>query len=355
MLTPSDALLARYLAGDCHPVEARDVERWLAADPANTARFRELHAIWEARHPPIVPDIDAMWAGVRRTMDADRARSARHVRAFRIAERRRWWSPSMAVAAAVVLAVGGGLVASFVADREAALDAGESMHEYVTPRGQRATFQLADGTRLMLAAGSRLRVPARYGRNSRDVYLEGEAMFDVVRDAARPFRVRAKHAVVQVLGTAFDVRAYAGDSTVAVAVTEGVVALGSADTPRSSTTHRAEPNPEDIAPGVVLRAGEVGTLDDAGRVTTARGADAAAYLAWTEGRLLFVETPLPEVVRVVGRWYDIDIRLEGRGLATRVVTAEFGTASVDDVLGALALAVDARVVRQGKIVTLHRK
>ncbi len=224
------------------------------------------------------------------------------------------------------------------------------MREYATPRGQRATFQLRDGSRLILAAESRLRVPASYGRGAREVYLDGEALFEVVHDATRPFRVRAGHAVVEDIGTKFDVRAYTGDAAIAVAVAEGSVALSRAGAPGATPSA-----PTDVAKGIVLRRGELGTLDSEGTVTTASGAVTDAYLAWAEGRLRFVETPLPEVLRVVGRWYDLDIRLDGRALAARAVTAELGTQSAEDVVRALALAVDASVTRSGKIVTLHSK
>jgi transmembrane sensor len=222
------------------------------------------------------------------------------------------------------------------------------MREYVTPRGQRATFQLSDGTRLVLAAESRLRVPADYGRQIREVHLEGEALFDVVHDTGRPFRVRARDAVAEDIGTRFDMRAYPEDRRVAVAVAEGAVALGRADTSGPDTPSTGGP-PQ----GVILRRGEVGTLDSDGRVTTDTGAVVATYLAWVEGRLQFVETPLPEVVQTVGRWYDLDVRIEGRALAARTLTAEFGAQPADELLGALGLAVGARVVRSGRVATLR--
>lgn len=344
MWSPSDALLAEYLAGECTDDDARQIERWVAQDPANRARVDELRAIYQAPWPPSAPDIDAMWAGVRRTMRTDRARSAEFGRAFRT-ERRRWWRAPVAVAATVLLAVGAALTIDRIATNPPAAPATEPMREYATPRGQRATLQLSDGTNLVLAADSRLRVPASYGHGVREVYLEGEALFEVTHDSTRPFRVHAKDAVTQVLGTRFDVRAYPEDSAVAVAVAEGAVALG-----------RAEPlEAGELAQGVVLRRGELGTLASDGRVTTATGAMVASYLAWAEGRLHFVETPLPEVVRTLGRWYDLDVRLGAPALAARTLTAEFAAQSAEELLAALAIALDARVVRSGKTVTLHPK
>jgi transmembrane sensor len=343
MGSPSDAVLARYVAGECSSAEAREIERWAAEDPANSVRLAELRALWQAAAPPPPWDIEGMWAGVRRTMRADRGRSVRIGRAF---PSRRWWGSPLVAAALVGVTAGASLLVLRVSADRPTAQASLPMREYVTPRGQRATFQLPDGTRLVLAPASRLRVPADYRRGVREVYLEGEALFDVVHDSTQPFRVHARDAVAEDLGTRFDVRAYPEDAAVAVAVAEGAVALGRA-APRGTASAGDAPQ------GVVLREGELGTLDAAGRVTTARGAALAAYLSWADGRLHFVNTPLPQVAHEVGRWFDLDVRLEGAALADRTVTADFEAQSADELLRALALAVDAQVARSGSTVTLQ--
>jgi transmembrane sensor len=353
------ALLDRFLAGECSPEEAERVRRWLASGGGDAPWVDAVRDALERRAAVTEPDTDAAWARIARDT-ADPERNAERLRpslrltaaaaAERGAVRRLLASPWRRAAAAVTLAAGaGGLWAAWNAAAPPAPTARvpAPMREYATPRGQRATFQLSDGTRLVLAAESRLRVPADYGRGAREVYLEGEALFEVVHDSTRPFRVFAKDAVAEDLGTRFDVRAYPEDSAVAVAVADGAVALGRADTVPGADRPAGE------AQGVVLREGELGTLASNGRVTTATGSIVATYLAWAEGRLQFMNAPLPEVARVVGRWYDLDVRIDGPTLASRTVTAEFAAQSADDLLRALALAVDARVTRSGKIVTLR--
>ena len=90
-------------------------------------------------------------------------------------------------------------------------------------------------------------------------------------------------------------------------------------------------------------------------MTTARGAALADYLAWADGSLHFANVPLPEVLRAIGRWYDLDVRVEGHALAARSITAEFSLRSSDEMVRALALAVDARVMRSGRAVILRPK
>jgi transmembrane sensor len=345
METPSDALLARYVAGECTPAEAREVEQWCRASPVHQARLDTLHAIWNARRTPRSWDLEGIWGGVRRTMRADARRApafGHHLQG----EPERPWLAAPLGAAAVLLLLAGATLAILKARRVP-----PPMREYATSRGQRGTLQLPDGSRLLLAPQSRLRVPADFGRGARELSLDGEALFTVAHDSTRPFRVRVKGAVVEDIETRFDLRAYPEDSLVAVAVAEGAVVLGRGGLPAGT----ARPDGRSAAEGIVVRLGEIATLAPDGAVTTARGAAVADYLAWADGRLHFASVPLQEVLRSIGRWYDLDVRVEGPALATRSITAEFSLRSATEMLQALALAVDARLTRAGRIVTLRLK
>ncbi len=323
MDTPSDVLLARYLAGECSSAEARDIEAWSAASPAHRARLEQLRAIWTARRPPRTWDVEAMWRHIRRPGFGHGAYWQRKPRR---------WRPALAAAAVLVL-LAGGVVAVMRGSRRA-----PPMREYATARGQRITLQLPDGSSLQLAPQSHVRIPAQFGDGVRDVYLDGEALFSVAHDATRPFRVHSQDAVAEDIGTRFDVRAYAEDSTVAVAVAEGAVSLGRL-----------------AAEGVVVRAGQIGTFAPSGLVGMSPEGALADYLGWADGRLHFENVPLPAVLRAIGRWYDLDVRIAGPALATRSITAEFTLGAPDEMLRALALAVDARLTRSGtggRIITL---
>jgi transmembrane sensor len=321
MWTPSDALLARYVAGNCAAADVHEIERWASQDPAHRARVDELRALWTARKPVPVWDADAIWTNVRGTMRAVRPRLAR-------------W-PWISAAAAVVELVGGALIVFFSrSDTPTTLPGAAPMREYVTGRGQRATLQLPDGTRLALAPGSRLRLSSTFGQSAREVFLEGEALFEVVHDTTRPFRVLAKDAVAEDLGTTFDVRAYPEDSVVAVAVAEGVVALGRGGA--------GEGAPQ----GILLRPGELGKLGPTGRVETARGAALAAYLDWVDGRLTFADTPLRDASLRLGRWYNVDVQLDAPDLEQRLLTVTLLNESAAEALQFVATVLGLDLVRE---------
>jgi transmembrane sensor len=355
---PTDAALVRLVQGECLPAERREIQRWMEADPAHRARVDEFRAIWTARAAPVRWNVNEMWAGVRDSMAGDPpaaplaivdAGSHRRLtpRSRRASGQRGEHSRGIAWAVTIVLAVGGGTLLAVASERRShAQPLAGPMREYVTARGERATLELADGSRVILAPESHVRVPGTFGIGGRDFFLDGEAIFEVVHDSSSPFRVHAKRAMIEDIGTRFDVRAYENDPTVAVVVAEGSVTLARAKVAtEAGSAYQAD--------RVVLGKRQLGRLDSAGQLTTTSGVPLGPYLGWADGRLVFVDAALPEVVRRIGRWHDLDVRVVDARLASRRVTAEFSTQSSGEMLSALAAAVGARVERTGRVVTLR--
>jgi len=362
---PSDVLLARYVAGECTGAEEREIEAQLALLPALRRRVEDLRLLLGVEAPAETWDTDGLWANVRaRTVDADHALRERSIARPTVAAhgrstrspRLRWLSAERRLArlssvAAIIIVIAGAFALRLgMRNRpDAAVPAPDAADgHYSTSRAQYATITLSDGSRVTLAPESRLTIPARFGQGARAILLDGEAIFSVRHDAAHPFRVRARGALIEDVGTRFDLRAYANEAAVTVAVAEGAVTLAravadSAGAPRAGTA------------GFVLRRGDVGSLGGAGVATTTHPQRVSPYLAWADGRLIFLSRPLPEVLLTIGRWYDLDVRVPDARLASRLVTAEFSTQSPSEMIDALALAVDASVERQGRIVTLRAK
>ncbi|MFN9795930.1 MAG: FecR family protein [Gemmatimonas sp.] len=320
-------LLDRYLAGDLPLAERARVERWLEAHPRDAQLLRE--APRAALGAAQAANTDAAWRALAARLEAASQDdlAARRSRAARGAPRGTlapWMRRVTGAAAALVIALGG--VATWQATRGGSIAA---------PLGRDVTAQLPDGSRVTLAAGSRLRWGGRFGRGARDVALEGEGYFDVVHDEARPFRVRTRNAVAQDVGTRFVVRAWPELPEVDVAVEEGVVAL--MDTLRPP-----------MEQATLLHAGQRGRLRESGVVVTS---DVASALAWMRGELVFDESPLTEVLPAIGRRFDVSVTADA-ALAGRRLTARFAAQSLDDVLTALRLSLGVRVERSGRTVHL---
>ena len=320
-MTPDDALLARYLAHECTPAEAAAVRQWIAADPDRVRAVERLRATFDAAAPPHErPDVDAMWAQVR----------AHHPTSLPPARRRPFPVSILVAAAVLIVAV---LVDRAISHRSATPGV---VREIATSTGQRATIDLADGSRVILGPRSRISTPEHFGEGPRDVTLEGEAYFEVRHDSTHPFRVHAAGGVAEDIGTRFVVRAYAGEPALRVVVAEGRVSV---------TRSGGAP--------VALGAGQLASFDDAGTASV-RPVDTAAYVAFSDGRLVFDGTPLDEVVSELGRWYDLDVRLAAPEFAGHHISASFTGLAEDDVLGAVAAAAGLRYTRQGRMVTFSR-
>lgn len=205
---------------------------------------------------------------------------------------------------------------------------------YTTGVGAQRTVTLADGSVVRLGPESRLSVDAGYRRGERAVRLQGEAYFEVEHDAAHPFVVRTAAAEVRDLGTVFTVRTL-GSAGARVAVTEGSVSL------RTSLGEGEQ----------VLRAGDRGEVA-AGTVTVRRGVATEDDVAWTRGRLVFRDAPVPEVAEALHRWYGITLVVRDPELASRHLTASFGTETADDAVAVVAAALGGQLVRRGDSVSV---
>jgi transmembrane sensor len=329
--------LARYASGESPPAEIEAVGRWIAADPARGELLASLDRVTRRLATPPSEEV-----AVEAALSRVHARMAEpEVVPFSARQehtRPAWRTTVLRAAAAVVLLLGAALI--WRATRGGA-DGGPDPASltYVTMAGQTDSLRLVDGTFVVLGPASELIVSETYNQGRRDVNLTGEALFDVVHDAARPFTVLAGAASIQDLGTSFTVRTDAADE-VRVVVTSGSVLLQAAGGSR--------------ADGVILRAGDRGVLSAQGSASAERGAPIEADLAWTRGRLVFADAPLERVAEDLRRWYDIELRIDDPNLAGRHITATFTGEPVQQVLDVIALALGARIEMRGDTAFVSR-
>jgi transmembrane sensor len=351
---PTDEFLFRYLADLCTPAERLELEAWAGQGAHHAARIERLRRLWRASPAAPAPDVDRMWTHLHA---ATREIAAAELQGLHAPERLPlavaaagvWRGHSRAwrvgAGAAAILALVGGVVVYLPRSHgTAATRHAATPTVYATGAAQTTHIQLRDGSRVVLAPMSRLSVPDDFGRRERTVTLEGQGFFDVEHRAALPFRVRARGTVAQDVGTQFDVRAYPEDTSVVVIVAEGAVSVGRA------TGGRATPAGE----AVVVRGGERARLRDGDRVTTIDHVS-LRVLDWTTGRLSFVQAPLAEIARTIGRWYGLEVRVSDPMLAGRRITADFDTRSAAEMVTTLATAVGATVERDGDVLTIRAK
>jgi transmembrane sensor len=342
-------LLARHLTGVASAVEEDELRRWVGTDPGRVAVVAEARRAWEMtgrlqeQH-----DTDAGWARVNARLQ-ERVEDERPAQGAMIRRAewpgRVWISPARAPwrwAAAALVVIGGALTWRR-ADRSAGFNTGAppASRSIATANGERAQITLADGTGVALAAASTLRYAPHFGDGRRDVYLDGEAYFQVRHDAARPFVVHTAGAITEDLGTVFSVRQYTDERVTEVVVGEGRVLLQGRGGPGGGVTES-------------LAAGELGAVVRGAAPTKTR-VDAAQYLAWTDGWLTFGNTTVAAVAAELARWYDLDVVVADPGLAARHLVASFRARTADEALHIVATALDVRVERHDRRVVISAR
>lgn len=162
-----------------------------------------------------------------------------------------------------------------------------------TPRGRQFQVRLPDGTKVWLNAASSIRYPTDFGADRREVELTGEAYFEVARDTRRPFRVKVDdRAEVDVLGTHFNVNAYAQEGNLSTTLLEGIVRV------------------KDKRSQLILKPGQQSRVSEQGHQVS--NADLEKVMAWKNGNFNFNGARLREAMRQLERWYDIEVVYEGK-------------------------------------------
>ena len=210
-------------------------------------------------------------------------------------------------------------------------------NELVIPRGGENTVLLADGTTVHLNAGSKLTYPVRFAGKRRIVRLEGEAYFDVAGDENHPFVVQTHLGEITVLGTAFNVNAYADAPICYTTLVRGKVKFS---TPNAET--------------ITLSPGEQAVV--LANSSTKRKVDLEEYVGWVDGMYIFNDRPLGDIMKTFERWYDIQVYYETPNLRDITYSGNlkrYGT--INSFLDALELTGDLTYKISGRNILIYDK
>ena len=159
------------------------------------------------------------------------------------------------------------------------------------PLGQMMDITLSDGSRVWLNSGTKMRYPNNFGKNSRDISLEGEAFFKVKHEEI-PFKVQLKSSEVEVRGTSFNVISSPDDDFSQVTLVDGSVKMNTLDG-------------EEITS---IKASQQITISDDLKDISIKSVNTVFYKSWTEGKIVFREERLADIIPRLERWYNVDIR-----------------------------------------------
>jgi ferric-dicitrate binding protein FerR (iron transport regulator) len=336
---PSEKLLDRFLAGECSPAEKKQVEEWIAENPARASRFSKLPDLLVAQHDRRNWNVDKAYSKVDvRIRESNRKIDITPAVQIFTAPWAHW--RTLAIAAVALLAIASAMTIT-TSRRSNASAASIEWTETKTGPGETRELKLADGSVIKLGPMTTVRHASRSG--AVDVEMHGLAGFEVTHDPKRTFKVRAGGAQVIDIGTSFFVRAYSGDSVAMVVVTSGKVAL---------TALKGTPGP---ASSMELSPGEGGVVLPDGTIIPGApiGAEISTYLGRLDGRLSFDALDMNAVAEDIGVWFGVRVVIADAALANRNITAVFNKPTLSEVLDAIAETTGSRYETKNGVITFR--
>ncbi|GAO44202.1 FecR family protein [Flavihumibacter petaseus] len=215
-----------------------------------------------------------------------------------------------------------------------------AFEKYVTGNGERRHIELADGSAVVLNSNSELRIPLNYNRADRQLQLEGEAMFEVAKDATRPFVVNNNALTVKALGTVFKVRAYNFEPFIRTALLEGRVQL-------DDQQQQHEP--------AILSPGQWVSVDRTSRKQSSGTFAVEDEFQWLNGQLTFRDASLGEIAEKLQYWFGMEVIIRAKPTRPIHFNGEFVNRQLDEVLKAIAYVNNLRYSINDKQVTILDK
>lgn len=217
----------------------------------------------------------------------------------------------------------------------------EEYAQISNPDGQHSMITLPDSSVVYLGGGSKIRYAKNFMGTKRIVELDGEAFFDVVHQARRPFLVKSGEITTVVLGTSFNVKAFAQQERVAVTVRTGKVGVMAMVNGKSQLVRHLLPD-------------EQVTINTKNGLYTFNAINAAAVSGWVNNELIFHDTPLNEITTAIGHHYGVQIEFTNADLGASRLTAKFKNIPLKQVLGDLTALTGLAYTQKGKHIFISK-
>ncbi|SHI58065.1 FecR family protein [Arenibacter nanhaiticus] len=188
------------------------------------------------------------------------------------------------------------------------------------PYGKCFQVILSDGTKVDLNAGTSLKYPVKFGKGkNREVFLNGEAYFDVKKDTAHPFVVNANDINIRVLGTRFNLSSYLEDRVINTVLVEGSISIYD-----QNATYKPETS-------TLLEPGYKASWDKNKQIIAIEEADIEMHTAWINGRIIFRHVPFNDIIKKLERKYNVTIQNNNEDLGKDIISASFDIETIDQV------------------------
>lgn len=316
-----NGLIANYLGGNASKDEIQGLEVWVRESDENQTYFRQLKNLWEATEELPISTEDALDKVMKHVNTQSNGLSF-------------WYFWQRVAAVLLIPLLLSTLWLGF--DKKPEITNSKPVyHKVISAFGTLAMMELPDGSKVWLNAGSSLEYPDKFSEANRTVYLVGEAYFEVHSNTDSPFYVSTPSVTVKATGTRFNVMAYKDCPTPTVTLVEGKV----------SVLKSAKDNKGNRV--TLLRPQQHMKYNISTEQVTISDEDTYKYIAWKDGKLVFRNDLLTDVVARIGHQYNVDIEIIGDQIRQYRYRATFENESLSELLRLLKISapIDYREIR----------
>lgn len=313
-------LIAKKLSDEISAEENQKLESWLGEDEENQLIFDSFQGAWNEMDRvkgKSSREIDMEWPRLEKKIDFEASVPKGKERSL--------FGNVYRYAAAFLFVVLAGFAMYYFLSIQGM--------EQLVAEIQIQEVELPEGSIVTVNSQTKLTYPKKFKKDKREVKLSGEAFFEVANDPERPFIINAGDIRVEVLGTSFNVKAYENQDNIEVTVSSGKVAVY---------------RPENPDKRVVLIKGQKAIFYKSTTKIEASINDNINFNSWKTKQIIFEDTPMPDVVRIINEIYKSDLKLVGGQLDECPVTTTFDNQSLESVLNVLESTLDLKIEQKGK-------
>lgn len=305
-----DELMALHFSGSSTKAEEEALSDWKEASEENLSAYKNAEKTWQS-----LSLLQEM-----RSYNMPRALAKFHGETGQSTSLNRkgflfYWQRVAAILILPVL-IGGGI---YFAQTKHITDNSVVWQTIVTPPGVKSQAQLPDGTKVWLNSASSLSYPSSFSDGKRNVKLLGEAFFDVAKDEKHPFVVDLGKINIEVVGTTFNATNYEHEGRTEVVLASGKVKLFEKNVNENRLVSEMKP-------------GQQAIFHKAGNTMTLNTVETGKYTSWIDGKLIFRDDPMYEVVRKLNRWFNVQIEFADPDIGDYIYTATFRDETIEQVL-----------------------
>jgi len=312
-----EILITRYLTGEAGQEEIDELQKWLCASKDNLLYFQQLRYIWDnSEHytGEKMPDVEKAFSIVKKGVT------------FKSPATNFWYYWKKVAAVLLIPLVLGNLLYFPFSPRTLLSHQEPVYNELFAAFGTRSALKLSDGSLVWLNSGSSIKYPDRFIGNNRTVVLKGEAYFEVESDPEKPFIVETSSLSVKATGTKFNVSVYTSADEAEVTLVSGKVEVSLTDDKKNINSSKLGINQHFLFNKVN------------GTTSIINEEDTYKYISWKDGKLVFRNEPLSQVVKKISQVFNIDIEIKGDEIQDYCFRATFQDESLAEILKLLKMS-----------------